>query len=209
MQREEEKKEEERRQADLRRQKEEAEKNRLEEFRQLYGQLSRSFSIENPYDAPLKIYVFEDVNKIVINNIPYSFSDIISVDIFDNQQTKIVDLEETPRYLLPPQQKMTTKTSTKNLVGRAVVGGLLFGGIGAVVGAATAKKEQIIPAQRPNLSQPVHIVIHNYNLAVTINSVQQSSLNIRIGNNQRLAEDLFSLFKVICNRNSDDFATNQ
>ena len=41
-------------------------------------------------------------------------------------------------------RNVATKTNMGSMIGRSVAGGLLFGGVGAIVGGSTAKKDTII-----------------------------------------------------------------
>lgn len=69
----------------------------------------------------------------------FKFSEI------DNYEIKIVG------------QKTITKSKSKGGIGRAVVGGALFGGVGAIVGASTAKKESITQEAGGMNSLTVHV----------------------------------------------------
>lgn len=68
------------------------------------------------------ILVFDNQSIIIINGIIYKYNEILDFDINNQMSYK-------------------TSTSTGSMLGRAVVGGVLTGGVGAVIGGATAKKE--------------------------------------------------------------------
>lgn len=112
------KKQEQRKQRELEAQKE---KNRKIE---LYG--------DNYISLCARVVFSSDKNRMWINEIEYMPSEIISVDVDDI----------STRTQLP--QEVKTKTSTGSMIGRSVVGGLLFGQSGAIIGGATAKKKTII-----------------------------------------------------------------
>lgn len=61
------------------------------------------------------------------------YSDLISVSVYDKSQT----------YNVPSTQTITstTRTDNKNMLKRAAVGGILFGGVGALAGATTARQK--------------------------------------------------------------------
>lgn len=67
------------------------------------------------------ILVFDQARKIVIHQNEYDYSDILDFSV-DGQ----------PSY--------TTTTSTGSMIGRGIVGGIVLGGVGALAGAATSKK---------------------------------------------------------------------
>lgn len=68
------------------------------------------------------ILVFDLQKIIIINGETYQYNEIIDFSINNKMSYK-------------------TSTSTGSMLGRAVVGGVLTGGVGALVGGATAKKE--------------------------------------------------------------------
>lgn len=106
-------------------------------------------------DSFSAIRVFENKNIITINNKEYMFDDIISCELSDNNSVLMA--------------KTVTKISTGSMLGRAVVGGLLLGGVGAIVGGVTAKKE----TQPANNKQDLNAI---YTLKVTINNLSEPVL---------------------------------
>lgn len=66
--------------------------------------------------------------KISIEGTFYQFSDIDSYEI----EEEVIQKQK--------QSKTTIKTNTGSMATRAIVGGIIFGGIGAVAGALTASK---------------------------------------------------------------------
>jgi hypothetical protein len=88
-------------------------------------------------------------NKRYLSHRLISFSDIISAEIHENGVS-------------------VTQTSSSSVVGRAVVGGLLLGGVGAIIGGLSAKKESnsISKVDRielritvNDLSDPLHDIV--------------------------------------------------
>ena len=70
------------------------------------------------------ILVFSNSEKIVINECVHAFSDIIDFSVNEKKSYK-------------------SSTSTGSIIGRGIVGGVLLGGVGALAGATTAKKNTI------------------------------------------------------------------
>lgn len=95
------------------------------------------------------IMSFSNFNRIWILGHDYSMDDIIGCSLHDEQsiQQGTVSFE--------------TKVKTGNMVKRAVVGGLLFGGAGAVIGGVTAKKASIS-------KQDDDKVVHNYTVFINV-----------------------------------------
>mgnify|MGYP000053217532 FL=1 len=155
----------------------------LKEKLSRYGYLSKEIALKNSKETVDKIYVFNDTGTIIIYNTVYHFADILNFEIIDNHKT------------IYSNSSSTTKTSTGDMIGRAVVGGVLLGGVGALMGAATAKKETTFT---PGESE----VIHDYSIVITINSIQKPKIQIKTGSDGALTQELLSLLKVVCSRNS-------
>lgn len=73
-------------------------------------------------DKQNSILVFDNQSIIIINEVTYEYNEILDFDINNQMSYK-------------------TSTSTGSMLGRAIVGGVLTGGVGAVIGGTTAKKE--------------------------------------------------------------------
>jgi hypothetical protein len=130
-----------------------------------------------------RILICEDSKIVLINEEPYSFSDIMNIELVDNEKQ------------IFQKQSSTTKVSTGNMLGRAVVGGVLLGGVGAIIGGATAKKETIINAPE------VHTT-HDYNIYITVNSLSNPLITLSIGKNEQIAREISSFLAVIIERNN-------
>ena len=83
-----------------------------------------------------------------------------------------------------------TKVKTGNMVKRAVVGGLLFGGAGAVIGGVTAKKASIS-------KQDDDKVVHNYTVFINVNSMSNPVISVNVGKDVHKANEIVSLINVI------------
>ena len=76
------------------------------------------------------------------------------------------------------------------MVGRAIVGGILTGGVGAIIGGATAKKESTVT--------PTEIrTIHIYNLLVTTNNISNPLITIPFFENASLVQKCMATLKAI------------
>lgn len=86
-----------------------------------YGKMDAGFC---SFLSPKKnnsIYIFDSSKKIIINGKEYNYSDIMD-------------------FAVNNQMSYKTSNSTGSMIARGIVGGVLFGGVGALVGATTAKK---------------------------------------------------------------------
>lgn len=96
-------------------------------------------------------------------------------------------------------------TITKGGLGQAVVGGVLFGGVGAIVGGVTGKKHgkstcsnMQIKVTLNDMSEPTEYI------SLITSEVKKSSLLYKNMANQ--AQECLSLFQVICNTQSQPSA---
>lgn len=85
----------------------------------------------------------------------------------------------------------TVTSSTSGGLGSAVVGGLLFGGVGAIVGSNTGKK---------HTNTTVNSV---YTINITINSMKNPNISIDI-DNKKTANELISALQLIYNLQKSD-----
>lgn len=133
-----------------------------------YGEPNKTIN-EHALWGGTAVYVYESQKLIVIDDIEYRFEDIIDFSLNGNQSYKM-------------------STSTANMIGRSVAGGLLFGGVGALAGAATATKK-ISPNNGENI---IHIVLNNINSPM---------IEYRI-KNATMAQEFMAILKIIVDRNN-------
>lgn len=131
-----------------------------------------------------RVLIYEQSNIIVINSNEYKFSDILGYSLVDDATSETITTSTG-----------AAKTSTGNMIGRAVVGGVLTGGLGAVAGAATAKK---------NISENATsqtTTTHKYTLYINVNSLQEPTIALCIGDDASKAQKLAGIMNVIIERN--------
>ena len=131
------------------------------------------------------IVISEENRCVRLNGRDYKFEDIMGC------QTTYEESRETKTT-----SAGNSKTSTGNMVKRAVVGGVLTGGLGAVAGAATAKREISVE------STSRVIVSRYYTVHVTINSLESPTINIVVGEDAPKARQISDIFNVIIARYS-------
>ncbi len=129
--------------------------------------------------------IFAETKKIWILGKAYDFKDIIGCSLSDNSHIE--------------KGKVTyeTKTSTGSMLGRAVVGGVLTGGVGSVIGGATAKKNTVA------VPQGFDKVIHDYTVLVNINSLTTPIVRISCGSNGGKVNDIVAIINVIIRQNNN------
>jgi hypothetical protein len=102
---------------------------KVDEQNQQYGMPDRRISLAKA-DISKEVVVWGEAKKIYILGEVYNFSDVVGCSLDDNYRIKKGAVTYTSE----------TKNNTGSTLGRAVVGGLVAGGTGAIIGGATAKK---------------------------------------------------------------------
>ena len=132
---------------------EETIKTRMNELTRNYGNVS-----DNLQDLGKYLMVFNDSKKFLIGSdiknlnakFPYgklyTFSELIGYEI--NKGGRVYK-----------EDGYQTKTSTASVIKRATVGGVLLGGVGALAGAATAKKTTTPTYSFQTTNTKIHITV--------------------------------------------------
>lgn len=147
-----------------------------------YGNPDREIILED-VNLDREILVFGNSNRIWLLGKDLLMSDIISCDVNDEAM------------IIKGQIVSSTKTNTGSAVQRAAVGGLLLGGVGAIIGGNTAKKETITQVDNDKL-------IHNYTILININNLSTPIIKINLGQDDETVNNIMGLMNVIVNRNS-------
>lgn len=147
-----------------------------------YGQIDKEISISecNINDV---IWVFSKASRIWLIGNDLPMSSILSCNLSDASKT------------IKGKSTIQTKTNTGNMAKRAVVGGVLLGGAGALAGGVTAKKDSTIIQENDK-------VIHDYTVLVNIDSLSTPIVRLQCGTNGTLANEIIGLLNVIINRNN-------
>lgn len=137
----------------------------------------------NEQNIKKRLLVFESSKTIIINGIEHPFSNILGFSLVDDVTSETI-LSSTGN----------SKTSTGSMIGRALVGGVLTGGLGAVAGAATARKNIATNTTSET------ITTHNYKIYINLNSLEYSTVIIPIGKNGDKAHKIANILNVIIER---------
>lgn len=164
----------------------------LEELKRQYGDYSFDMVLgyfqENNMEKHILVFVSSKI--LYIANEPMPFEKIIGFELKDNQTT----VTKTTSL------KYKTSTNTGSMLGRAVVGGILTGGVGAVVGAATAKKTTEVVEE----GKTTTTVKHNYRITLTVDDIANPVRVIDCKYHQDKAEQIANVLNVILHRNQDN-----
>lgn len=146
-----------------------------------YGEPDKEITIEE-CDITKEIIAFGKDQRLVLMGEDLPFCDVLGCS-----------LDDTPRIRRGNiTYESKTKTNNGNMLGRAVVGGVLAGGAGAVIGGSTANKNtQTIATQGDDFT------IHDYTVIININSLKNPIVRIALGRDGKTANEIVGLLNVI------------
>lgn len=146
----------------------------------LYGPLTREIG---GYSSLPVIELYDEKDVIFIGDRELKYKMILGYNLDDNTQT------------ITQGGNMQAKTSTGSMLGRGIVGGVLLGGVGALAGAATAKKNIQTDAS-------VTTTKHSYKVHIYIASPTDPLLTIECGAYNNYARDLAATLNYIIYKNN-------
>lgn len=126
--------------------------------------------------------IFESSKTVFFEGNSYKFKDIISFEVFDNSKT------------IYSASSAISSTNTGSMLGRAAMGGILFGGIGAAIGGVTAKKEI-------QISGSSTYTTHDYEIVITVNSLSTPTVKLSLLGQQDIVQEITSILLIILERN--------
>ncbi|MFA7116603.1 MAG: hypothetical protein WC140_05155 [Bacteroidales bacterium] len=125
----------------------------------------------NKYDLNKEIISFRKTKRIWICGNDFPMKDILSSTCIDNKE------------IIKGGITLTTKTNKGNMAKRAIVGGVLLGGVGSIIGGATASKKTVV-------NQESDITNHHYTVIINTNSSSQPIIQINLGNDAFTAKQI-------------------
>ncbi|MGM9860705.1 MAG: hypothetical protein ACI31C_08115 [Muribaculaceae bacterium] len=150
-------------------------KDIYERHKQLYGQPDKYY-IEDSDTVRYSFFVHDKQKKIYLDNIfEISYKDILSFTCEDN--SRIIATS-------------STKTNTGSAIGRAVVGGVLAGPIGAIIGGSTASKTT-------ETVQDENSKLHDYTIIINVNDLKFPIRYLHIGSNTSVAQEIIGILNII------------
>ena len=153
----------------------------IRELKDKYGSITRTIPSER-YDDDFIIHyddilIFEQAKKVIFGKTEYSFSDILSCSMYDENQ------KDAPIA-------QVTRTKTGSMLGRAAIGGLTLGVAGAVVGAITATKETQSSAANADY-------IPSYAVKIGVKSIENPIITLHFYRDKEQAETLYAVMQTI------------
>lgn len=145
-----------------------------------YGKPDKVISL-NGYDINHDIIAFGNVKRVWITGKDLQMSDILNCTVHDNS------------YIEKGAVSYETRTNNGSMATRAIVGGVLTGGVGAMVGGATAKKSTVVNQKNDTL-------IHDYTVIINVNSLSEPIIRIPLDDDIDMVDDIVGLMNVIISR---------
>ena len=157
-------------------------KNDIEKLSKENGAIIKQFDF-GAKNIDGSIFVFAETRKIWIFGKVCNFNEIIGCNIKDDLQIE----KSSVTY--------KTKTSTSSMLGRAIVGGVLTGGIGALVGGATARKKTVaVPSGNDK-------TIHDFTVVINTNDLSCPVFYVKCGADELLANELHGIINAVISKN--------
>lgn len=155
-----------------------------------YGSCTSDILIgDDQYNYQDHMYLFEDTSTLLLKGEEIPFSKVLGFSL--NDDTTQITQNHTG-------YESVTKTSTGNMLGRAVVGGVLLGGVGALAGATTARKET---TTTPTINNTTSVTLHHYIIYINIDDLRNPTREIDLGADTNKAQNIANLFNIIVQRN--------
>ncbi len=147
-----------------------------------YGAITKKIEYGAIYDK--KLYVFESSAILLVEDKPIRFCDIIGFEVSDMSS------------VIYSGQVAKSSTDTGSMLGRAVICGIVGGGLGAIVGGSTASKNTKLSSQKA-------FTKHDYKVCITLNDLANPVVMLDIGSDPRDAHnEIIGILSIIVKRNS-------
>lgn len=150
-----------------------------------HGLPDKKFVIkEDDLDKEVWIYLSDRI--AIIQGKEYAFDSFVKCDLSDDT------IVRHGKTIIRSNGNSSTKNG--NMIGRAVVGGLVAGGAGAVIGGSTASRHT---TNSSVVSQGDDIVIHDYTIWITFKDIINPLVKIQLGDKEDLARELEGAINAI------------
>lgn len=150
-----------------------------------YGKSDIFISTSDDYKLASQVISFSSSDKIYITGNFYNMKDIINFEVVNNS------------FLQQGAKEYQSSTNLGSAVGRAIVGGVLTGGVGAIIGGTTGSRT----ISESKLEDDK--IVQDYSVMVSLNSFKTPSILINVKNDKVLA-DLCGLFRTILIKNKNN-----
>ena len=153
-----------------------------------YGDVTVKLKLKyNEFEIKSYLLAFEQSNVLVLFAKEYKFSDVLGFSLVDDATSETITTSSGDN-----------KTSTGSVLGRAAIGAIALGGVGALAGASTAKRNISVNSTSQTTTT------HKYRLYINVNSLENPTISVLIGEDSQKAYQLANLFNVIVERGRID-----
>lgn len=132
-----------------------------------------------------KIIIFDSYDIIVICGEKFSYRDIIGCTMTDSQSSITTSVTDG-----------IISAKNGSVLGRAILGGIVGGGIGALAGAATSSKEVETRSEFNTVTN------HSYMITIQLNNMQRPIIKIVIDNDLSTVQEIMAIFTIILRKNA-------
>lgn len=155
---------------------------------QYYTRAYHYFSSENE-SCKAELYFSKDYSKFCCGDKIYLGKQILDYQVVENTITNDMG------------SRSYTSVNTGNMLKRAAIGGLLTGGTGAVIGAATAS--------RTTSADDVVLSRNEHYIEITLDDANCPLLNLYFRENKQLLKSVERILFIIIKRNNECVSANQ
>ena len=162
---------------------------RVKEFSDKYGTCNVDLCVKYNADSiESHIYVHDKSSMLILLGEEIPYNKIVGCSLVEVP-------EVTKKAVTEMTEETVSKTSTGSMLGRALIGGVLLGPVGAVVGGATAK--------RKTESNPVYKTVYKdevkikYVVQITVNDLSNPMRSVMFGSRKDEALHLESMINLI------------
>lgn len=164
----------------------------LSNLKTKYGEITNQFEFRGLHGAIRQLYIFES-SKIIIIAHKNDIKDIIPF-------SSILDfsVEKEDYQITSSGRTVISTTDTGSMITRGIAGGLIFGGLGAAVGAMTADRIFEMTEHSPH-------TFSNYSITITLDSIASPTYIMEFKGDVYTCKDVANILCIITkNRNSKE-----
>ena len=156
---------------------------RLSELIETYGNIEKIIDVEY-LNIEKSLIAFAQSKILYIQGEFVSFASIIGCQLLDNQTTITTTRGNT---------QSVAKNNTASTLGRAVVGGVIAGGVGAIIGGTTAKKEITSTHKKTSTTTQKH----DYTIVIEVMNISNPIIKLDCQSNEEISYEIIGLINAI------------
>jgi hypothetical protein len=153
---------------------------KVDQMELIENQLGKAIVVRNSSNLHNSFSVHEESKVVLINKKPIHYSNIRACELLVDGQTST------------STTSTITKSSTGNVIGRAVVGTVIAGGAGAIIGGVSGKKTGI--------GHTTTDIVTCYSVRISTNNIAESTKIYRCNDDIEFATNLVDTLNIIIER---------